>query len=348
MNKIISAIIILLIYTACSTTTEKNVDKGTYSQPQNTIEPVSIGLDQMHSTEFVLTLENKLSDSLNSIYTPTFLYAWQQIKDFYKDEIKVTKENSSDFKFINQSNSFQNSLDKGEYVTRVTANDYVEASAYFTKALPFSVKFHCLDDSILFDHHKVKSFGLSYQDDILETSYEIIYFLDNKHFAIKLFPADKSSEIILVQGIDLSGTFTDLYKRTGQWIDKGMQEQKNIDKQWRYLFEQSDYLSIPAIKFNLCTNYKSLEEQHFAAGSKPHTLVLAYQQTAFELNEKGAVVESYGHAVTDSIGALPKEKPFPKKMIFDKPFVLFIKKKDNPNPYFAMKVMNAELMEKNE
>lgn len=33
-------------------------------------------------------------------------------------------------------------------------------------------------------------------------------------------------------------------------------------------------------------------------------------------------------------------------MIFDKPFFIIVKKKAQANPYFVMKIENAELMEK--
>jgi len=353
MYKVVISLFIFVFFSACSSMSEQKIGEGKPVSSSDTLSSNVFSevttLNQLKSTEFVLTFENKLSDSLNSIYAPTFLFAWAQIKNNYKSPINVSASNSIDFKLINQSNTFQNSLDKSEYNLTIDAStDGIEASAYFKKTLPFSVKFHSLSDSILFAKCRVKSFGIEYQDDILEKNYKILYYLDDEHFAIKLIPEDKSNEIFLVKGIDFLGTFTDLYKRMDQWIEKGIQEQKNVDKQWRYSFEHADYLSIPVIKFNLGTNYKSLEGQKFTVNSSPHSIVLAYQQTAFELNENGAIVESYGHAVTDSVGALPKEKPTPKKMIFDKPYVLFIKKKNNPYPYFAMKVMNTELMMKNE
>ena len=70
------------------------------------------------------------------------------------------------------------------------------------------------------------------------------------------------------------------------------------------------------------------------------------QRTAFVLNEKGAEVESETiMAVTDSTSAV-MERPQPKNLIFDKPFLILLKRTDSKNPYFAMFVANNELMEK--
>jgi hypothetical protein len=40
------------------------------------------------------------------------------------------------------------------------------------------------------------------------------------------------------------------------------------------------------------------------------------------------------------------EKPKPKKMIFDKPFLILLKRTDAKNPYFGLWATNTELMTK--
>lgn len=311
--------------------------------------PEEVSLDKLKTTEFVLTLENPLSKSFNSIYSPTMLFAWQEIKNYFKSPIELSTKNSLDFKLINQSRTFQNSLNKDEYETTIDVGDGISASAYFKKSLPFALQFHTQRKPLNFNGSKVKSFGLDYPDHELLEYFQIIYYLDDDHFAIKLFPEDTSSEIILAKGINLSGTFTDLLTNTNKWIKTGDKEKAIKEKAWRYLFAEEDDLSIPALKFNIGTRYPSLEEQSFMSASKPHQIVKAYQRTAFIFDEYGAVIESMAVIAVDSAGPPARiETPTPKQLIFDKPFVIFIKKKNSPNPYFAMKVMNAELMEKKE
>jgi len=350
--------LLLVLCMACETKTEKSevevpIDSflieygGGKKNPLKQEFPEEVSLDKLKETEFILTLENKLSGSLNSIYAPTMLFAWQEIKDYYKSPIEMSATNSLDFKLINQSKTFQNSLNKGEYETTVNVGAGVEASAYFKKALPFAIPFHKQDEPLNFNGSKVKSFGLNYPDDQLLDYFQILYYLDQDHFAIKLYPADTSSEIFLAKGINLSGTFTDLLTSTNKWIETGNKEKLTKGKEWRYLFAEKDYLSIPAMKFNIGTNYSTLEGQSFTVASKPHEIVKIYQRTAFVFDEYGAIVESFAAIAVDSAGPPARiETPTPKKMIFDKPFVIFIKKKNSTNPYFAMNVMNVELMDR--
>jgi len=339
-NSIIILFLILLCMT-CEEKSENNIEKKNIDSIFMAKISKEMSLDNLKSTEFILTLESKLSDSLNSIYTPSLLFAWQEIVEYFKSPIEVLSSNSIDFQLINRSNTFQNALNKDEYETTIkTSIDGIEATAYFKKILPFAAKFHSQNQPLDFRTHKVRSFGLNYPDFRLLDYFEILYYLDEDHFAVKMFPADTSSEIILAKGINVSGTFSDLLGSTNKWIKEGRAEKVVEGNKWKYSFQDEDYLSIPVIKFNVGTHYSSLEEQKFKVNSKSYDVIKAYQRTAFIFDEYGALVESFSSTACDT------SRPVPKKMIFDKPFVIFIKKKDITNPYFAMKVMNSELMEK--
>jgi hypothetical protein len=65
--------------------------------------------------------------------------------------------------------------------------------------------------------------------------------------------------------------------------------------------------------------------------------VRAAQDIMFKLNEKGAMVKSTSNMIAAAI---------PKQLIFNRPFLIYLKKKNGKWPYFAMWVDNAELMEK--
>jgi hypothetical protein len=68
----------------------------------------------------------------------------------------------------------------------------------------------------------------------------------------------------------------------------------------------------------------------------------AWQRTAFILDEVGAEVES--EALIYTLEEIVAEKPQPKRLIFNKPFTLFLTKVNSVNPYFGMWVADAELM----
>ena len=127
-------------------------------------------------------------------------------------------------------------------------------------------------------------------------------------------------------------------------IEAGIYAPADPFDSWRYEITREDIFAIPVIKFNIDTDYKRIQKQKFITKDNvSHEVVAAYQRTGFILNENGAVVESEAVAVADSsaaVVALPK----PKKMIFDKPFLIIVKRVDQKNPYFVMKVNNAELL----
>ena len=67
---------------------------------------------------------------------------------------------------------------------------------------------------------------------------------------------------------------------------------------------------------------------------------------AFHLDENGAAVKSeavieYYLGIEDT-----PERPQPKKMIFDRPFYVLLKRADASQPYFVLWVANTELMVK--
>ena len=70
-------------------------------------------------------------------------------------------------------------------------------------------------------------------------------------------------------------------------------------------------------------------------------LIKTEMRIGFVLDEVGAHVDMEGGG---EFGAAVLEKPAPKKMIFDQPFVVMLKRRDGDYPYFAMYVANTEWM----
>ena len=74
---------------------------------------------------------------------------------------------------------------------------------------------------------------------------------------------------------------------------------------------------------------------------------MAFQRSGFIFDENGAVVESEAIVASEAPAAMEEEAPQVKqikRMVFDKPFVIVIKRKGYENPYFVMTVNNPELM----
>lgn len=315
------------------------------SEPARTIKSEVIRLVKLKQTDFVITLENPISENKNIIYAPAFLYAWDKIKEDLKSPIIIDNSFSTDFYLLNKSISHRNSLHQNEYsVSSQIIDNTIIAKAIFNKTLPFERKLQVLVKPINFDKTQVAAFGMYYYDIDVINFTTILYYKDDNNFILKLAPKDKEHEIILVKGLNRYQTLKDAIKLTNKLIAKGKKEATDRRLLWKYEIVPKDKFAIPAIKFNIETNYRYLEGQSFSTGdNKKHSIELAYQRTGFILDENGAVVESEVVAVVDSAGVDPVIR-HPKKMIFDKPFLIIVKRVDNINPYFVMKVANAELL----
>lgn len=112
---------------------------------------------------------------------------------------------------------------------------------------------------------------------------------------------------------------------------------------WKSKILDEDIVRIPILGFNLEHEYEELLKSNFWSNGKPYVITKIQQKTAFVLNEKGAIVEDETYeAVEEASESL--EKPIPKVLHFDKPFFVFLRKKDN-YPYFAAFIVNSDFMD---
>jgi hypothetical protein len=331
---------ILIISTSCNFDSKKG-------NPVWSDLPEVTSLDNLKETDFVVTLENPISKNKNIIYAPAFLYAWDKVKEELRSPIVADTSNSLDFYFLNKCISHQNSLTKTEYSSTVEiVGDAIIAKAFFNKVLPFETKLQALDEPIHFDTVNVSGFGMYYYDAEVVKISKILYYKDDENFILKLTPKDNQHEILLAKGVDKYKTLHEALNLYDNLIVQGKKELKNASLAWKYQIVPDDIFAIPEIKFNIETQYRNLVGQKFfTKDKKSYSFEIAYQRTGFILNENGAVVESVAEAAADSASTSPVIT-HPKKMIFDSPFLIIIKRVDELNPYFVMKVTNAELLTK--
>jgi len=337
MRKTSTVIILtLLILTSC-----KNSNQHVWSEL-----PEVTNIGKLQQTEFVPTLESPINDNKNIIYATALLYAWDKTKQKLNGPVSLTDSNSNEFRLLNQSISYKNTLTQDEYAAEAEIVDgVIIAKAFFNKTLPFPSKLQKIDEPILFDKTKVSAFGMqSYDEEAVEFT-QILYYKDDDHFILKLTPKDDQHEIQLVKGITGIVSLADALSKTNSLIDLGKKEKNSSESSWKYSLNEIDMFSIPIIKFNIEKNYGEIEGQVFTTNNKIHHVEIAYQRTGFILNENGAVVESESYTMTDSADAEPI-KIQPKKMVLDKPFFIIIKRGKSHYPYFVMRVQNSELLNK--
>jgi hypothetical protein len=106
-----------------------------------------------------------------------------------------------------------------------------------------------------------------------------------------------------------------------------------------------DYLRVPQLNFDLRRSFHELEgltlDPTPAAKMKDKLIVQqVIQRVRFQLNERGAVLKS---EAAMSVGAAANSTQ-PRALVFDKPFLILLKQRNSPRPYFALWVGNPTLL----
>lgn len=211
-------------------------------------------LSEYAKTEFVLTLENKISEDKNAVYCVPLLYAWDEIRKELGRPLKVDSQ-LNDLNLLNNSKSYLNVLSEDEYSVKakVVENDII-AEAFFSKSLPFSEKLSSFRDSLIFDKTKVTSFGLLGNDYAVLYVVEILYYNDDNNFVIKILLKDANHEIILAKFDRRFETMIEMFSEIQNKIVLGKEEQENQALNWKYRIMSNDEVVIPKLQFNISTN----------------------------------------------------------------------------------------------
>jgi hypothetical protein len=277
-------------------------------------EPVPVQLssvDSLQHTVFVLSPDSPLPTDRNIAYSPTLLFAWDEIEKAVDSPVVLTAKSSPDFQMLHGSAGYQNSLLPGEYKT------------------------------------EIKAFGKTVGDSEDPAKTKILYYHSDEKFIVALIPKDSTQEIVVCKGVTLYGSFRKILTEADSLIKTGTVESKLARNAWKYILKEKDELWIPDIRFNLYKNYSSITGQGFSSGNNLYYIMTAYQQTAFSLNQRGAIVASASElTVKVDVPDGFKTREHPKKLLLDKPFVLLLRNKKRSEPYFMLKVDNPEIMDK--
>jgi hypothetical protein len=322
----------IFLFTGCSSSPINNFEKdSTFPKVQDS--------KNFEQTVFIPSLETTFDHSKNGIYAASLLMAWDEIK---RELSPIQNISSPVLKFLNQSKTYQDVLNKEEYISSILIEDHViTAKAFFKKSLPFEYPLRSFENELKFKGIKVPSFGFFGSCPFAE----IAYYKDDNDFAIKLSPKDQQHEIILMKS-----RFKDessLLKYIAELEEKeiAFNKEKRNRHDWKYYFNDEDEVKIPCLEFNIGHDYEEIMGSTFESSTIPFSILQAYQRTAFVLNEKGAEVESEA-TVTTTDAVFDEDLPKPKKMFFDKDFLILLKRKDKKYPYFGMLVVTTELMKK--
>ncbi len=320
MNKLTYILGLLILISSCKSKLE---DESVFPKVKNVAD--------LKKTDFVPTLESSFNTENNIVYGAAIPFAWNEVKNEIGAPLKGFT--NKELEKLNNTKNFLNVLQEDEYETSVeVSGNEIRAKAYFRKSLSFEEPLTYFNEGLKFGKSNVQSFGFWGS-----TKYARINFFENENnFSISLFPEDKNHEIILIMSPNAKNNFSDFTKYLNILNQK---------KNQSVSFYDDDKVEIPIIEFNLEKIFGQFIGSKFQSEITEFVVTEAYQRNAFILNENGAEVESKAvFATKDAVEEY--KKPKPKMMIFNKPFVVLLKRRDSENPYFGLYITNNELLKK--
>jgi hypothetical protein len=101
-------------------------------------------------------------------------------------------------------------------------------------------------------------------------------------------------------------------------------------------FDKVDILMVPNMFWKIVHHFKELEKKPLLNKDYEGMPIIDASQTIrFRLDRSGVILRSEARFV---VGAVPRE------FVFNKPFLIYLKKRDAEHPFFVMWVANAELL----
>jgi len=287
--------------------------------------------DEIVKNPIIIDADKDVLDSLNNYSTIDVQLensSYVAKAGFVRDNIinKINDELNSKFSFIE---TFDNDL----------SPDDIISYSYLRKNLMFKYEFEKKDNFEFTSSNgaksNIKAFGINDYDpidskfELLGSQLETLYFKDNSYI-VKIF-TQSEDDIIVVSTFPPKDTLIDSYNDVAVYIKNEL-----------YGIFKNDTLLIPKISLNISHNFNAIENKNIKNKQfEGYFVKKAIQKINFEISEKGAKIES------QALLELPKSEDIPRKMLFNKPFLLFIKKIKAKLPYFMIYVDNDEVLKKN-
>jgi len=339
---------------------------GDGSGPQDSI-PKQINSKSLKKTLITASMDEPITGGRNLVYCSTFQLAWNGLKDdIVKADIELQNEPPI-VKLLNKSPVSKSDISENSYVAIAGfgkddiigkinnalkikfGNEAKQVSmplnpedilayAFLYKNLIFKSPYDQLEYPIAFgdssDRTKVKGFGIqkknspNYSQIIKQVL--IRSYISDDDFIVQLMSLSDNDEIILAKVAPEQTLF-----KTIEIIDVRLKDAKPE------AFKAGDVLKIPKIDFNVTHSYNELLDRLLRSkGFESYFIREAVQDILFRLNEKGCLLKSEARIFgVKSAVSVPD-----RSLVFDKPFLFYMKEKNGKYPYFVMWVDNAELM----
>ncbi len=346
-----------------------------------------IDSNDLEQTAFAATIDSNLPEHKNVIWCATFQMAWDKLKnDIIKEPVEIIDAEDFADK-LNKSEYSSENLDANSYYTAAgfvkdgiiekvkadmakrfpgeptpvfselyrTLPEPVLAYAYLNANIKFKHPFYTYKKIFTFESSNtektnVTAFSSDFEENERDGIYykiqdqiNVLYFEKGKdensnYFAVDLCKYTQPYQVILAL-VPQKNTFQEMISDVENKIDA----YKNYYWLWPE-FIQTDKLIVPDVIANITHDYKEIIMKHI--GNEPwksegYFIFDAQQTIGFSLNKSGVVMKS------QSILGAAAGGDYPRYMYFNRPFLIYAKKRQpDAKPFFAMWIDNAELLKK--
>ena len=208
--------------------------------------------------------------------------------------------------------------------------------AFLWKHLTFATPFERIDDMLRFEGTLVPAFGISRYKKSMENLYPQVSILDYQNeddFIVELKTQSGGDRLILAK-LKPNSNLGETMETVGKRIREGHTETAGTN----------DFLLVPRIKLDITKRYSEIRRviPKDPRISKDLYVTSALQNILFEMNEKGVELKSEAHM---TLSCSKEARPaLQHVMVFDKPFLILMQKRDSKVPYFAFWVDNTEAL----
>jgi hypothetical protein len=348
---------------------------------QDSMEPLPpskpISAEQLRETDVLPHLEGPVIAGRNCVYCATFQLAWNQSQDkIFGEPIHLSGSPPMAKDLLRGDKLAEDMLPPGSYLIRaglvkdgvvekireeiakrfpnatLHVPDHLEdqwaiAYAYLQRPLKFREAFDRLKEPLVFRSKdgpvRVACFGVrnlevnSRRDQALAGQVTVLADAGDDDFVLRLNTVSEDDEMILAKvkpkqtlGATVSAVRERIKRRDGlhEYGPTGLM--------------RAESLVVPIIDLNVQRKYTELEGR-FLTNPKwsKIQLAIAEQGIRFRLDENGARLESTAYEGWKSEGRMK-----PAQYIFDKPFLLYLKRKSSDQPYLAIWIETPVLLKK--
>lgn len=214
------------------------------------------------------------------------------------------------------------------------------AYAYLFRQLPFAHAFRRLEKPLNFGEGKVASFGMqpvgSQRNDLdLAEQVSVLDYKDKDDFIVELAPKDQGERIVLAKI-----TPAETLQKTIEAVRH--RSNSNGAEKWQQMLQMGETIVIPICNFELGMQYDDIVGKSVTTPGPLDgmPIVAALQTIRFRFDEYGAILKSEAGMAAAKCAA----SETPRQLIFDRPFLILLERRDAERPYFALWVDNSELL----